>query len=111
MFTRPLLWSLSWATLIQYIPSHPISLISILILSYFRYIYIYYLFYQIACMCVNVFRGASAPKVLCRLSMGPSQLWEASSRLATQDILLLIWKWKAYNHILNQINTIHILTL
>jgi hypothetical protein len=33
VFTRALLWSLSWATLIQFIPSHPISLRSILILS------------------------------------------------------------------------------
>jgi hypothetical protein len=33
MFTRALHWSLSWARSIQSIPSHPISLRSILILS------------------------------------------------------------------------------
>jgi hypothetical protein len=33
VFTRALHWSISWATSIQFIPSHPISLISILILS------------------------------------------------------------------------------
>jgi hypothetical protein len=33
MFTRALHWSLSWTRLIQSIPSHPISLRSILILS------------------------------------------------------------------------------
>jgi hypothetical protein len=33
VFTRAIHWSLSWASLIQSIPSHPISLRSILILS------------------------------------------------------------------------------
>jgi hypothetical protein len=33
VFTRALHWSLSWARSIQSIPSHPISLRSILILS------------------------------------------------------------------------------
>jgi hypothetical protein len=29
-------------------------------------------------------------------SIGQSQSWEAGSRLATQEIPLLIWKWKTY---------------
>jgi hypothetical protein len=37
VYTRALHWSLSWAKLIQSIPSHPISLRSILVLSNLPY--------------------------------------------------------------------------
>jgi hypothetical protein len=39
VFTRALHWSLSWARSIQSIPSHPISLRSILIIIFRKYFY------------------------------------------------------------------------